>query len=54
MGKVNADEYPEILQRFGIMGIPTLIFFKGGAEKDRQVGATRYDTLKKKLEKLVD
>jgi thioredoxin 1 len=49
--KVNADDYPEILQNFGIMGIPTLIYFKGGREVDRQVGMTNYNALKSKLER---
>ena len=51
--KVDADECPEILARYGIMGIPTVIFFKGGQEVDRVVGLTGYKTLKSKLEKLV-
>jgi len=51
VAKVNADEYPEILQNFGIMGIPTLIYFRGGQEVDRQVGMTNYSTLKKKLDR---
>jgi thioredoxin 1 len=51
VAKVNADEYPEILQEFGIMGIPTLIYFRGGREVDRQVGMTGYNTLKSKLER---
>jgi len=51
VAKVNADEYPEILQNFGIMGIPTLIYFKGGREVDRQVGMTNYNALKGKLER---
>lgn len=51
VAKLNADEYPEILMRYGIMGIPTLIFFKNGQEVDRQVGMTSYNTLKSKLER---
>jgi thioredoxin 1 len=51
VAKMNADEYPEILQSFGIMGIPTLIYFKGGREVDRQVGMTNYNALKSKLER---
>ena len=35
------------------MGIPTLIYFKGGKEVDRQVGMTGYGTLKNKLERLL-
>lgn len=51
VAKLNADEYPEILMRYGIMGIPTLIYFKGGKEVDRQIGYTGYNTLKIKMEK---
>ena len=51
IAKLNADEFPDILQNFGIMGIPTLIYFKGGREVDRQVGMTSYSTLKSKLER---
>lgn len=53
VAKLNADEYPEILMRYGIMGIPTLIFFKNGQEVDRQVGMTSYSTLKNKLERVL-
>ena len=53
VAKVNADDYPEILSRYGIMGIPTLIFFKGGEEADRVIGVSPYSTLKTKLERLV-
>ena len=53
VAKLNADEYPEILQRYGIMGIPTVIYFKGGVEADRQVGLTSYGALKGKLERVL-
>jgi thioredoxin 1 len=52
--KLDADECPEIICRYGIMGIPTLIYFKGGKEVDRVIGLTGYTTLKGKLEKLLD
>jgi len=51
--KMNTDEHPEILARYGIMGIPTLIYFKGGKEAGRVVGLTGYETIKGKLEKLL-
>jgi thioredoxin 1 len=51
--KLNADEYPDILSRYGIMGIPTLIYFKGGREADRVVGVTGYGALKSKLQRLL-
>ena len=54
VAKLDADAYPEILMRYGIMGIPTLIYFKDGQEAGRVVGLAGYATLKSKLEKLLD
>ena len=53
VAKLNADDYPDILGRYGIMGIPTLIYFKDGKEVDRVVGVTPYGALKGKLERLL-
>ena len=36
--KLNIDENPATPQRFGIMSIPTLLFFEDGEEKARIVG----------------
>jgi thioredoxin 1 len=36
--KINVDKNPDLASNFGIMSIPTLIFLKGGKEKDRLVG----------------
>ena len=36
--KVNADEHPELMQKYRIYGIPTLIGFKDGREIARQTG----------------
>lgn len=36
--KVNVDEAGEIAQKYGIRGIPTLIFFKEGEVKSTLVG----------------
>jgi len=38
VGKVNTDEEQELAARFGIMSIPTVIFFRNGKEVDRKVG----------------
>ena len=37
--KLNTDENPEVPQRYMVMGIPTLLFFKGGKLVDQVVGA---------------
>ena len=39
VARVNTDEQPSLGQRFGVRGIPTLILFEHGREKDRIVGA---------------
>lgn len=36
--KVNVDQASDIAQKFGIRGIPTLIFFKNGEVKSTLVG----------------
>lgn len=53
LGKLNTDEHPEVAARFGVMSIPTLIFFRGGQELDRLIGAVPYHVLKAKVEELL-
>ena len=38
VGKVNVDEEQELAIRYGVMSIPTVIFFKNGQEIGRKVG----------------
>lgn len=38
VAKLDADENMNVLQRYGIMGIPTLILFKGGKAVARITG----------------
>ena len=38
VGKVNVDDEQELAIRYGVMSIPTVIFFKNGQEIDRKVG----------------
>ena len=51
--KVNVDESPATVQRYGIKGMPTLILFSGGKEAERIVGAVGADTLGRVIEKHV-
>ncbi len=50
--KVNVDEYPEIAKRFGIMSIPSLLFFKDGLEQDREIGYRGIDEIKDTFKKM--
>ena len=52
IAKVDVDSNPSISNRFGIRSIPTLLFFKKGEVKDKQVGAVSKAVLSKKLEDL--
>lgn len=54
IAKMNVDENPTTPGRYGIRGIPTLLYFKDGKEVDRQVGVVGYAALANKLEKLLD
>lgn len=38
VGKINVDEQPELAAKFGVMTIPTLIFFKEGKIVETSVG----------------
>lgn len=35
--KVNVDEHPDLAQKYDVMGLPSLIFFKDGEELDIHV-----------------
>ncbi|MEN9978851.1 MAG: thioredoxin [candidate division WOR-3 bacterium] len=53
VGKVNVDENPQTAGKFGIMSIPTLVFFKEGKEVDRIIGALPEAVLSAKIEELL-
>jgi thioredoxin 1 len=40
IAKVNADDEPALMQRFGIRGIPALLFFSGGQLRHQVAGIT--------------
>ncbi len=51
--KLNVDDNDTVPGQFGIMSIPTVLFFKGGELLSSQVGALRYDGYKKIIESLM-
>jgi thioredoxin 1 len=50
---LDVDENPDVPERYGILGLPTLIFFRNGAEIERQVGLLTYEELKAKVDALL-
>ncbi len=51
--KVNVDENQALSQRYGIRGIPTMMFFKGGEQVDMTVGAAMKDRIQEKIDGLL-
>jgi thioredoxin 1 len=51
--KLNTDENPDVAGRYKIMGIPTLMFFRGGQTVDQIVGAVPKSQLKSKIDALL-
>jgi thioredoxin 1 len=49
VGKVNVDEAQDIAGRYGIMSIPTLLYFDGGEVKQQLVGAMPKDEILRRI-----
>jgi thioredoxin len=45
-GKVNADENPDLVKAYGVLGLPTFLVFKGGKAVASTSGMTPKDKLK--------
>jgi thioredoxin 1 len=50
VGKIDVDSNPVISKHFGVMNLPTFLFFKDGQLVDKQVGAVPKHVLANKLE----
>lgn len=53
IGKCDVDSNDDIVARFRIRNIPTLIFFKNGEQVDKHVGIISKNDLKAKIEALL-
>ena len=51
--KCDVEECPDTAARFGVMNIPTVIYFKAGQPVDKNVGAAPKKVFVEKLEKLL-
>ncbi|MDR1454270.1 MAG: thioredoxin [Tannerella sp.] len=54
IGKVNVDENNDLVSRYGIRNIPTIMFFKNGQFVDKQVGAAAKSCYANKIKKLLN
>jgi len=52
VGKMNVDENPNTPQKYGVQGIPTVIFFKGGEVAKQLVGYQAQDKIQKAIDEL--
>jgi thioredoxin 1 len=48
--KVNVDENREVVRKYQVMSIPSLLFFKGGQPVDQIIGAVSESELQSKVE----
>ncbi len=53
VGKLDVDTNPEVPTKFGVMNIPTVVFFKDNKQYSRLVGAVSKRELVKKIEELL-
>ena len=52
IGKYNVDDYSDLSTEYSIRNIPTMLFFKGGELKKRNVGSISKADLAKKIDAL--
>lgn len=53
IAKVNTDENTQWASKYGVQGIPTLLFIKDGEVADRMVGAAPKPMIQQKIDTLV-
>ena len=53
VGKVNTENNAELAGQYGVISIPTIIFFKSGKPIDQVIGAVPKKTITDKLDALL-
>jgi thioredoxin 1 len=53
VGKLNIDEHPAVAQRYGIRGIPALVFFHEGQVRETVVGAVPKPVLMARVDEVL-
>ena len=51
--KINVEESPQTAQKFEVMSIPTIIYFKNGEVKETTMGLMPKDQLNEKIDNLI-
>lgn len=52
--KVNTDENPDHAMKYGVQGIPTMLFISGGKVIHRQVGALPEPSIRDAVDQFLD
>ena len=53
VGKVNVDENPRTAGQYGVMSIPSILFFKNGKPVKTMIGAQGKENYKKAIDELL-
>ncbi len=53
IAKVSVDDNPTITEKYKVINIPTMLFFKNGVVVDKLIGASNKATIIQKLNSLV-
>ena len=50
--KVDADKFPDLAMKFGVMSVPTLCFFKDGLMMQKEIGYRTPEEIKEIYKKI--
>ena len=51
--KLNVDENPKMSQKYQVMSIPLVLFFKDGQKVDQSLGAVPENVIKEKIDAII-